>query len=73
MATHTSRDAVWTATLRKTHTQGDSVTAEEVAEFADVSLHTARDTLNTMEANGFLQRRVGDEGAVSYRPAAGGL
>jgi len=55
MAKHTQRDGLWITALRKTHTAGDSITADQLADLTGASERSARDVLKTMSENGFLK------------------
>lgn len=68
MARDTVRDRVWTYCLTVTHRKGEAVRPEEAAEKASCSETTARDTLNTIAAKGFVERDVLEDGTVRFLP-----
>lgn len=67
----TRRDAVWSYVLTMTYRKGKRVNSTDVAEVANVSERTARDTLHVMEEDGFLERRLRDGNVVYQEPTGG--
>lgn len=62
----TTRDRVWTYTLKILFRNNGSKTAAEIADIADCSERTARDTLHHMEKVDLVQRELVD-GKVKFR------
>lgn len=57
MAKRTPRDRAWIYALTATHREESAVTSARLAELADVSERTARDTLKTMVGADVLAER----------------
>lgn len=53
----TTRDQLWNATLKRTHRDGNSITAPQLSETFDCSERTARDLLHTMADWNFLESK----------------
>lgn len=66
MATERMRDKVWKYTLAATVRQGKAVKPEQIAEMAEVSERTARETLNVMTEARWLRRDALKDGTVRY-------
>jgi len=62
----TTRDAVWTFTLKSLYSNSKTKSAAEIAEIAGCSERTARDTLHVMEEAEFVKRKLVD-GKVKYQ------
>lgn len=69
MAQQRTRDRVWIYALAKTHKSGGAAKPEEIAEIADVSERTARETLNVIADAGWLERDVLEDGSVRFLPS----
>jgi DeoR/GlpR family transcriptional regulator of sugar metabolism len=55
MSKYTGRDKIWNIALKN-----DSITSREISEMVDVSERTARDCLQTMHNQGWLEKNGGD-------------
>ncbi|WP_226043538.1 hypothetical protein [Natrinema sp. DC36] len=66
MVQERTRDRVWKYSLARTIVNGESARPEKIAEIADVSERTARETLNVIAAAGWLKREVLDDGTVRF-------
>jgi hypothetical protein len=53
----TTRDHIWNSALKRTHRDGDVLTAPNLADRFDCSTRTARDVLHTMAEFGFLEAK----------------
>ena len=66
MARYTTRDRLWMFTMKRTHRDGGTIYADELASMADCAERTARETLKTMTDGGVLRQETVD-GRVRYR------
>lgn len=69
MTTERMRDKVWKFALATTIRQGKAVKPAQVAEMADVSERTARETMNIIADAGWLRRNALKDGTVRYLAA----
>jgi DNA-binding GntR family transcriptional regulator len=66
MVEERTRDKVWKYSLAKALRSNEAVTPDYIAKVAGVSERTARETLNVIEAAGWLQRDVARDGSVRF-------
>lgn len=55
MAKYTVRDRLWIFAMKRTHRNGEAITASQLANMADASERSARDVLKTMADAGVLR------------------
>jgi len=67
MAKETSRDKIWNVVIKRTLRSGEPIKPSEIVNAHGVSEHTARDTLNTMELYGILERETLSDDTIRYR------
>lgn len=60
------RDRVWTYTLRRCLIDDAMTTPHEIAELADVSERTARETLNIIAGTPYVNRELANDGTVRF-------
>lgn len=61
-----TRDRVWKHTLQKCIIENQAVTPADIAELADVSERTAREALNIISSEPYVNRRVSKDGSVRF-------
>lgn len=69
MAQQRTRDRVWKYALAKTYKGDGAAKPAEIAEIADVSERTARETLTVISETGWLERDVLEDGSVRFLPS----
>jgi len=67
MAKETSRDQIWNIVIKRTLRSGEPIKPSEIVNALGVSDHTARDTLNTMELYGIIERETLSDDTIRYR------
>lgn len=70
MVEERTRDRVWKYALAGAIRNGKPVKPEKIAEIADVSERTARETLNVIAESGWLEREVLADGTVRFTAPA---
>lgn len=63
----TARDRIWKYALASTIRNDSRVTPTEIAEMADVSERTARETLVVIAETDWIERRTKQNGSVYYQ------
>lgn len=63
MAKATVRDKMWTVAMKRTHRDGNAITAPKLSKMTGASERSARDCLKTMAENGVLRAEVKGNGA----------
>lgn len=61
-----TRDRVWKHTLQKCIIQNEAATPAKIAELADVSERTAREALNIISSEPYVNRNVARDGTVRF-------
>jgi Mn-dependent DtxR family transcriptional regulator len=60
------RDRIWTFTLKRCVTDDGMTTPQEIAELADVSERSARETLNIISKTDYVNRELANDGTVRF-------